>query len=121
VDAAQHGHGLVTYGFVQKKVSAHCNDPSNGNELVNLIMELFPMSNISANFAFALLVVFASLAPSFARHGGFAATRNIGSSGAGNASKAAALPQPSVTVPNLFIPRAFAGPHRLTSMGREFK
>src|ERR1700736_2907760 len=46
-----------------------------------------PMSNISAKFAFALLVVFASLAASFARHGGLAATRNmpttIGSSGAG--------------------------------------
>jgi hypothetical protein len=41
------------------------------------------MSNISAKFAFALLVVFASLAASFARHGGLAATRNIGSSGAG--------------------------------------
>ena len=41
------------------------------------------MSNISAKFAFALLVVFASLATSFARHGGLAATRNIGSSGAG--------------------------------------
>jgi hypothetical protein len=38
-----------------------------------------------------------------------------------NASKPAALPQPSVTVPNLFIPRAFAGPRRLTSMIREFK
>jgi len=41
------------------------------------------MSNISANFAFALLVIFASPAASFARHGGLAATRNIGSSGAG--------------------------------------
>src|SRR5258708_2382851 len=48
-------------------------------------MELSPMSNISAKFAFAALVVFASLATSFARHGGLAATRNmpttIGSSG----------------------------------------
>jgi hypothetical protein len=41
------------------------------------------MSNISAKFAFALLVVFASLAASFARHGGLAATRNIDSSEAG--------------------------------------
>jgi hypothetical protein len=45
------------------------------------------MSNISAKFAFALLVVFASPAASFARHGGLAVTRNmpttIGSSGAG--------------------------------------
>jgi len=41
------------------------------------------MSNISAKFALALLVVFASAAASFARHGGLAATRNIGSSGAG--------------------------------------
>ena len=41
------------------------------------------MWNISAKFAFALLVVFASLAASFARHGGLAVTRNIGSSGAG--------------------------------------
>jgi hypothetical protein len=41
------------------------------------------MSNISAKFAFALLVVFASPAASFARHGGLAATRNIGSNGAG--------------------------------------
>jgi hypothetical protein len=40
------------------------------------------MSNISAKFAFSLLVVFASPAASFARHGGLAATRNIGS-GAG--------------------------------------
>jgi hypothetical protein len=50
---------------------------------MNLIMELFPMSNISAKFAFALLVVFASLAASFARHGGLATTRNIDSSGPG--------------------------------------
>jgi hypothetical protein len=35
------------------------------------------MSNISAKFAFALLVVFASLASSFARHGSLAATRNM--------------------------------------------
>jgi hypothetical protein len=41
------------------------------------------MSDISAKFAFALLLVFASPAASFARHGGLAATRNIGSSGAG--------------------------------------
>jgi hypothetical protein len=41
------------------------------------------MSNISAKFAFALLVVFASLAASFARHRGLAATRNIDSSEAG--------------------------------------
>jgi hypothetical protein len=45
------------------------------------------MSNISAKFSFALFVVFASLAASFARHGGLAVTRNmpttIGSSGAG--------------------------------------
>ena len=41
------------------------------------------MSNISAKFAFALFVVFASLAASFARHGGLAATRNIDSSEAG--------------------------------------
>lgn len=40
------------------------------------------MWNISAKFAFALLVIFASLAASFARHGSLAATRNIGSSGA---------------------------------------
>ena len=50
--------------------------------LVNLIMELSPMSNISVKFAFALVVAFASLGASFARHGGLAATRNIGSSGA---------------------------------------
>jgi len=41
------------------------------------------MWNISAKFAFALLVVFAHPAASFARHGGLAATRNIGSSEAG--------------------------------------
>jgi hypothetical protein len=50
------------------------------------------MSNISAKFAFALLVVFASLAASFARHGSLAATRNmpttIGSSGAGKCIQA---------------------------------
>jgi hypothetical protein len=44
------------------------------------------MLNISAKFAFALLVLFASPAASFARHGGLAVTRNtptkIGSSGA---------------------------------------
>jgi len=40
------------------------------------------MSNISAKFAFALLVVFASLAASFARHGSNMPT-TIGSSGAG--------------------------------------
>src|ERR1700730_17230531 len=45
------------------------------------------MSNTLAQFAFVLFVVFASLAASFARHGGLAVTRNmpttIGSSGAG--------------------------------------
>jgi hypothetical protein len=35
------------------------------------------MSNISAKFAFSLLVVFASLAASFARHGSLAVTRNM--------------------------------------------
>ena len=81
------------------------------------------MSNISAKFAFALLVVFASPTASFALRDTEAWRQRETSVLAGreNASKAAALPQPSVTVPNLFIPRAFAGPHRLTSMGREFK
>jgi hypothetical protein len=45
------------------------------------------MLNISAKFGFALLVLFASPAATFARHGGLAVTRNmpttIGSSGAG--------------------------------------
>jgi hypothetical protein len=35
------------------------------------------MSNISVKFAFALIVVFASLGASFARHVGSAATRNM--------------------------------------------
>jgi hypothetical protein len=81
------------------------------------------MSDISAKFAFALLLVFASPAASFARHGGLAATRNIGSSGAGKCfqgSRATAAERNRAEFVHP-IPRAFAGPHRLTTMGREFK
>jgi hypothetical protein len=37
----------------------------------------FPMSNLSGQFVFALVVVLASLAASFAQHAGLAATRKV--------------------------------------------
>ena len=45
--------------------------------LVNFIVERSPMSNHSGQFVFALVVVLASLAASFAQHVGLAATRKV--------------------------------------------
>jgi hypothetical protein len=83
------------------------------------------MSNILAKFAFALFVVLASLAVSFAQQAGFAPTRNVpittlGSRGGGNAYKAAQQQYPRTTVQNLFIPAAFAGLRRISLTVREF-
>src|SRR5258708_2661638 len=84
-------------------------------------MEQFPMSNISAKFAFALLVVFASLAASFARHGGLAATRNIDSSEAGKCFQGSRATAAEVTGANFVHPGGFGGPPKTNTEGRGVK
>ena len=83
------------------------------------------MSSISVQFVLAVVVVVASVSVSFARQRARRQHEMCQSRhsvlGWGNASKVAPLGQPRITVPNLFIPVAFAGYPWIPLTVREFK